>query len=181
MPKRPKNRSKLAELQGALPDIFRYIRTLSKDHELSRDLTQETFIRGLTATELPSEQKAIRAWGLKVVKNLFIDETRKVRVRTEYARAEERLSDRSIKTSAQNQFTRLMLKEAFDKLSDDHREIIYLVDVLGMTYAEAGKTVGIAAGTVMSRISRARSQLLKEMTSGTIQPITRRRKADDTR
>ena len=181
MTKRPGKKSRQAILQSLLPDIYRYVKTLSRDTELSRDFTQETFIRGLNAAELPRDRKAILAWGLKVAKNLFIDETRKLRVRAEYARAEERLIQNTPQLHAQQQFTRLMLNEAYEKLSDDHREIIYLVDVLGMTYAEAGETLGIASGTVMSRISRARTQLVSKMTSGTIQPINRRRKADGTR
>lgn len=164
-----------------LPDIFLYIKTLSKDHEISKDLTQETFIRGLAAKELPQERKAIRAWGFKVVKNLFIDETRKLKVRAEYARAEERLIGNTQQKLTQNQFDRLMLKEAYEKLSEDHREIIYLIDGMGMTYAEASETLGIAIGTVMSRISRARSQMIVEISSGTIQPIAKYRKADENR
>ena len=181
MTKRPGKKAKQAILQSLLPDIYRYITTLSRDAELSRDLTQETFIRGMNATELPPEQKAILAWGLKVAKNLFIDETRKLRVRAEYARAEERFINSAPQNPAQQQFTRLMITEAYGKLTDDHREIIYIVDVLGMTYAEAAETLGIATGTVMSRISRARTQLVTKMSSGTIQPIDRHRKVDENR
>ena len=54
---------------------------------------------------------------------------------------------------------RVHLREALAELSDDMREIILLRDAHGLSYAEIASTLDIATGTVMSRLSRARSTL----------------------
>ncbi len=49
--------------------------------------------------------------------------------------------------------------DALDRLSNEHREIILLVDVRGFPYREAAEMLETPIGTVMSRLSRARAQL----------------------
>jgi RNA polymerase sigma-70 factor (ECF subfamily) len=48
---------------------------------------------------------------------------------------------------------------AVSGLSDHHREVIAAVDVAGMTYDEAARTLGIPVASVMSRLYRARDRL----------------------
>ena len=50
-----------------------------------------------------------------------------------------------------------------DQLPDDQRETILLVALEGMTYQETAETLGIAIGTVMSRLSRGRARLRELM------------------
>ncbi len=58
------------------------------------------------------------------------------------------------------------LESAVTGLSSDHREIVELVDVKGLTYEEAAEALGVPIGTVMSRLHRARSRL-REALRGT--------------
>ena len=51
------------------------------------------------------------------------------------------------------------LDRALAKLPLDQREVLLLVTLEGLTYAETARTLGVAQGTVMSRLSRARSAL----------------------
>ena len=50
---------------------------------------------------------------------------------------------------------------AFSALPDKHRQVVRLVDVDGLTYAEAAELLGIPEGTVMSRLHRARASFRK--------------------
>lgn len=52
-----------------------------------------------------------------------------------------------------------VLDSAVAALSDDHRRVIQLVDVWGMTYDEAAAELDVPVGTVMSRLHRARGKL----------------------
>ena len=54
----------------------------------------------------------------------------------------------------------LNVKQAMARLRTADREIIGLVDMSGLSYAEAAQVLDVPAGTVMSRISRARARLL---------------------
>ena len=48
---------------------------------------------------------------------------------------------------------------AMDRLPDEQRQTILLVALEGMTYQETAETLGVAVGTVMSRVSRGRASL----------------------
>ncbi len=48
---------------------------------------------------------------------------------------------------------------AFDRLPIEQREVLLLIVVEGYSYRKAARMLGVPAGTVMSRIARAREQL----------------------
>ena len=51
------------------------------------------------------------------------------------------------------------VRDALQRLPQDQREVLMLVTVDGLTYQEAAQALGIPAGTVMSRLARARIKL----------------------
>ena len=62
------------------------------------------------------------------------------------------------------------VSRALARMPTDQAEILHLVGVLGFTYAEAAELLGVPTGTVMSRLSRARTALknnMENMDSGT--------------
>jgi RNA polymerase sigma-70 factor (ECF subfamily) len=58
----------------------------------------------------------------------------------------------------------------------EHREVIGLVDMAGFTYTEAAGLIGIPAGTVMSRLSRARKSLLRSIQEDNVRKLPARPK-----
>ena len=63
------------------------------------------------------------------------------------------------------------VKQALAKLSGDHHRIISMVDIAGLSYAEAALELGIPEGTVMSRMSRARRALADLIEADNIRPL----------
>ncbi|MNV81786.1 ECF RNA polymerase sigma factor SigE [compost metagenome] len=55
--------------------------------------------------------------------------------------------------------------QAFNHLPAEQRALLTLVTVEGLTYQEAADTLGVAIGTIMSRLSRAR-KAMRDMTEG---------------
>ena len=51
------------------------------------------------------------------------------------------------------------IEKAMAKLSDSHREILILREVQGLSYEELSEILGVARGTVMSRLHHARGKL----------------------
>ena len=62
----------------------------------------------------------------------------------------------------------LTVKFSLARLSADHRDVLGLVDVSGFSYLEAADILGVPAGTVTSRVARARTALLKQLEAGNI-------------
>jgi RNA polymerase sigma-70 factor (ECF subfamily) len=55
------------------------------------------------------------------------------------------------------------VQAAFRRLSDDHRAVLHLVSVEGLSYPAVADALGVPVGTVMSRLSRARAALRAEL------------------
>ena len=60
----------------------------------------------------------------------------------------------------------LELAVAIERLPEEQRQVILLVALEGMSYGEVAETVGVAQGTVMSRLSRGRERLRQLMEEG---------------
>ncbi len=67
--------------------------------------------------------------------------------------------------------TVLAVKLEMAKLPRRQREIIALIDLVGMSYAETAQLLGVPVGTVMSRISRARRMLLDAIGSSNVHEL----------
>jgi RNA polymerase sigma-70 factor, ECF subfamily len=63
---------------------------------------------------------------------------------------------------------KIAVRQAFELLSADHRDVLALVDIGGFSYDEAARMLGVPRGTVMSRVSRARRALAAELNENTI-------------
>lgn len=150
--------------------------TITQRPDQADDLVQEAIARALSAAKLPRERRALRAWTLRTMRNLHIDLVRKRKVRLEYESEIARYV-KATATPGLNPVDRLVVRQAFERLSPDHREVLCMVDVLGMRYAEVAIALDIPEGTVMSRVSRARAHLLHEMDAGKVVRLPKTAKA----
>jgi RNA polymerase sigma-70 factor, ECF subfamily len=148
----------ISQIEVLLPELRAYSRFITAGADGADDLVQDAVERALRAPSRPAELKALRPWMFRVIRNLHNDELRKRRVRREYCEGLARLSSDTPQSG--DHVRDFFIRQAFDKLTQEHREVLFLVDIFGMKYAEAAEVMGVADGTVMSRISRARRALL---------------------
>jgi RNA polymerase sigma-70 factor (ECF subfamily) len=135
--------------QRLYPVAFRVVR--------DRDLADEALQRALVAIwkELPTLRDAdkFEAWSYRVVLRFCTDELRR---RGRQARGVTDLSARSWSSDQQAELAdRDQLERAFSRLSADHRAVIVLTYYGGLTGAEAAVALGVAPGTVASRLHHA--------------------------
>jgi len=157
------------------PELLAYATSLSENAEEAKDLVQESAVRALQATAAPKGISDLRPWMFRVIKNLFLDLKRKQRVRREFSDAQQRLSNAD-RVQVGDAVETLMVRQAFASLSRRDREVLCLVDVLGLRYAEAAWVIGAPAGTVMSRLSRARRAMVERMGESNVRPMRKRGK-----
>lgn len=148
----------LTNIERLLPEIRAYARSICLSAVEAEDLVQDAVERALRSDTRPTDLPNLRPWMFRIVRNLFYDELRKHRVRREYSTAQARLSDNT--HGLGNPEDDVLLRLAYEKLSPDHKEILFLVDVMGLKYAETARVIEAPEGTVMSRVSRARKALL---------------------
>ena len=154
----------LTHLESLLPELRAYGRTICAREENAEDLVQDAIERAMRSDNRPTTRRELRPWMFRVIRNLRYDELRKRRVRREYLAAEKRLLD-----ITEGQFDTagdVLVRLAYEKLPPETREVLLLVDIFGLKYAEAAKVMDVPVGTIMSRISRARRALLALVDDG---------------
>jgi len=149
--------SNIPDLERLMPELRAYARSLTGQRDTADDLLQDALERALRAETRPRRRGDLRFWLFRVIRNLHYDELRKLRVRREYLAREKRLlHDAREQTDIARD---VLFRQAFERLPDEKREVLFLVDVIGLKYDEAAAVMGVAHGTVMSRVSRARQTL----------------------
>lgn len=155
------------QIEVLLPELRAYASSICSPSDDAEDLVQDAIERALKSDTRPGRLEELRHWMFRVIRNLHYDELRKLRVRREYFATEKRLSGDAHRTS--HIARDVLIRMAFEKLSPETREVLFLVDVMGLKYAEAAEVMDVPNGTVMSRVSRARRALLELVDGPAIQ------------
>ncbi len=148
-------------LIAALPSLRRFAVSLARQSDVADDLVQITVERALVAQDRFDPSTPLMAWLFRILRNAFIDMTRRTRTRgaeTDIADAPDAASvDGPRATEARVMLDQTMA--AMRDLPEDQRAILTLVCMEELSYAEAAHVLDIPVGTVMSRLSRARRAL----------------------
>lgn len=155
-------------LVDEMGSLRRYALSLTGSMDDADDLVQATVERVL-AGGLPVE--APKAWLVRVCKNLWIDELRKRKIRNHDSYSEEGEEVTLVADNPQNPVESRFederrydaIGEALDSLTEDHRIILSMVVVEGLSYAQVAEALELPVGTVMSRVARARTSLRNRM------------------
>ncbi|MFQ5738487.1 MAG: RNA polymerase sigma factor [Acidobacteriota bacterium] len=131
----------------------------TRNKEDALDIVQEAFIRAYTHLSRFDLGRNFGPWLLSIVRNLSIDCLRK-RKRRATQELPQVIPDRKRK-SADQKLLRQEVRAALFKMARPQREIIFLKDYQGHSYAEIAEIMEIPLGTVMSRLHHARKQLVK--------------------
>ncbi|MDZ7653495.1 MAG: RNA polymerase sigma factor [Burkholderiaceae bacterium] len=154
------------QLQAHVARLRRHARALTGSREAADDLTQDTLERAWNKRALWRDEgtgdapASLRAWLHAVMHNVFINGTRR-------RRSTESIDDlpdsssalHAVGASAETRAALRDLQRALARLPDEQREVVLLVGLEQLSYAEAATALGVPIGTVMSRLSRGRERL----------------------
>jgi RNA polymerase sigma-70 factor (ECF subfamily) len=125
------------------------------DRVLAEDIAQEAFLRAWRGLYAFRGDAAFATWVYAIARRVVLDEVRRPRVRTVPVDEAATLADWRVGDPV----LRGDLERALQALEPAQREAFLLVVVLGLSYQEAGGMTGCPAGTVASRVFRARTRL----------------------
>lgn len=155
-----------SELIAQIPGLRRYARALTGDAWAADDLVQDTLERACKKWRLWVVGTDLRAWLFTLMHNLFVNQLRRASRQAGLGAAldMDALSEELAAPDA-GQEQALDLQRCLMCLPQDQRAVLLLVSLEDMSYEETARIVGVPVGTVMSRLSRARTRLRELMTS----------------
>lgn len=149
------------QLQGR---VYHFLLRHTSDPSAAEDLAQDTFLEAFRSLERFQGASKFSTWVIGIAFNL----ARNHRNRSPQRR-QEPLEDALMATLADDRATpheqaaasALMraLHRGLDSLAPDMREALVLVAMDGLPYEEAAQVMGVAIGTVKTRVFRARQRL----------------------
>ena len=166
-----------------LPEIevlLRVARTMTPDLADAEDLVQDTLVRAYRGIER-FDGAHPRAWLLTILRNTQINRSR--RRRPELLKDPDRTIGTPDATTTVEQSVEALVvgatfdtvvQDAFANLPDNFRRAVELVDIGGLSYAEAATVMGVPVGTVMSRLHRARGRMRDRLAAAGLAPRTKR-------
>lgn len=126
-----------------------------RDPELAADAVQDGFISAFRRADSFRGDAQVTTWLHRIIVNACLDRLRRIKPTSELP--EYDLADRHDAHSST--VVRLDVQEALGRIPDGQRLALTLVDMEGLSVAEAATALGIAEGTVKSRCARGRSAL----------------------
>ncbi len=167
----------LEGITAAIPALRGYARALTRDRVAADDLVQDTLEAAVARSGQWRGEGSLRGWLFRILLNRFRDGLRRHRLRALPDPAAEGATAGTAASHPPEAEDRLLLAEvhaAMGRLPDDQRAALLLVALEGMSLAEAATALGIAEGTLASRLARARASL-RQMTG---RPDPRHRKGE---
>ena len=144
-----------------VPRLRRYARALVGNREDADDLVQDTLERALAKSSLWRGVADMRAWLFGMMHNLYVDGVRRPKLRS--VALDDDTPEVALAPTQGEYLAVVDLQAALEKLSVEQREIILLIALEDMSYAEVAVALGIPMGSVMSRLSRGRERLRRLM------------------
>ena len=142
--------------------LYNFAHWLTQDTAEAEDLVQETYVKALRGFSSFQAGTNFRAWMYRILRNSFLSSRTGLKTTVEFdeqdhdtvgaapSNPESVLLDRA---------NRELVQQALTELPVHFREILLLCEVEEMSYQEIAETLSVPAGTVMSRLSRARKAL----------------------
>jgi RNA polymerase sigma-70 factor (ECF subfamily) len=128
------------------------------DRDAMDDVLQEDYLKAFASIHRFRGHASPRTWLYRIVYNACLDQLRQRRRRS----ASENV-DTAARDPSPQMDLRLALADALAALAPEERAAVLLIDAEGLRYDEAAAVIGVPAGTIASRLSRARAALRRAL------------------
>jgi RNA polymerase sigma-70 factor (ECF subfamily) len=149
--------------------LFNLALQFATTREEAEDLTQEIFLRLFRTLRQYRGEVPFLAWALALARNLCIDRYRSARRERQVARTSPEVlellpSGDDPEREVEHQLRLEAVYEALARMSEEHAQAVVLRDLLGLSEEESAAFLAVPAGTIKSRLHRARKELAERLT-----------------
>lgn len=149
-------------LQQNYSFLVKYLMKVTLHPQIAEDLTQETMMKSIEKIQLYNGESKFSSWLITIATNLFIDQQRRKKREKKWLEQEQAL--RKMKWNAANMNEEWIdVLDVLAQIKEEIRMPIVLKHYYGYSYEEIGKMMGIAEGTVKSRVSNSLKSVRKEL------------------
>ena len=153
--------------------IYNLCRRMVGDQEDAAELTQEAFLNAWRGLPGFQAECAFSTWLYRLASNVCLDFLRREKRRkslslTVVSLDQEEAVELEIpdqRYAPEGELERLeqrqAIRDGLARLSEEHRQVLVLRELSGLSYREIAQLLGVEEGTVKSRIARARGALRK--------------------
>ena len=166
MPTCPENDADFQrDLVALIPHMRAFARSMCNNFAHAEDLAQEAVLKAWQARGSFTPGTNMKAWTFMILRNQFYSEKRRS---WRQQPLDQEVAERTIVAADDpNAAVELAeLRQAMMLLPDDMREALILIGAGGFSYEEAADVLGVAVGTIKSRVSRARDRLALILSEG---------------
>ena len=153
-------------------NVYNLALKMTRNEDDALDISQEAFVKAFQQLKNFRGDSRFSVWLYRMTYNLCIDFLRKKpKTNTIPLTYEDEGGDTTPleipdlrdlpEDSAIRSETREIITEGINALADDHREVLVMREVTGMSYEEMATTLNVSIGTVKSRLARARMKLVE--------------------
>jgi RNA polymerase sigma-70 factor, ECF subfamily len=139
-------------------DVWRFVAGLV-DPGSADDLTQETYLRAFRGLDGFAARSSVRTWLLAIARRVCADHIRTLQRRR---RLDGRLPEPE---TVPDPAGLVGLLDLLRVLPEERREAFALTQLAGLSYEEAAAACGVPVGTIRSRVARARTELVAQVTA----------------
>lgn len=137
-------------------DVYRYILALSRDAQTAEEVTQETFVRALTAIDGFRGECQIRVWLCQIARNQYLSLCRE---RRKFAEEPGETGDRGIEEGFADRETARQLHVLLNALPEPYKEVFSLRTFGELPFAQIGELFGKTESWARVTYFRARQKL----------------------
>lgn len=141
-----------------LPHLRRYARALTGDRSRADDLVQDTLERAWVKFHLWQPTLGMRPWLFAIMHNVYVNQIKRY-VRGLHAPLDDEPARLVARPNQSDLLEVVDLDRCLAQLPSEQREVLLLVTLENMDYADVAKVLGIPVGTVTSRLAHARARL----------------------
>ena len=147
--------------------LYSYAMVLTRNPAEAADLVQETYLRALKAQDSLRPDGNLKSWLFTILRNIWLNQVRHERVAPRIIELEtgEGIVELAVETAKDphaqyvSKIEQEQVRQAILQLPEEFREVVILREYEDLSYQEIANVLNCPAGTVMSRLARARSKL----------------------